>query len=91
MAGSGADRPVALHQIFEAGQLLGPHRAARVHLAGGDADLGAHAELAAVGELGRGVDQDDGAVDPGGEPLGRLGVGGDDGLGVARAVAGDVV
>jgi hypothetical protein len=32
-------------------------------LAGGDADLGAHAELAAVGELRRGVVQHDGAVD----------------------------
>lgn len=58
---------------------------------GGDADLAAEAELTAVGELGGGVDQDDGAVDLGGETLGRLGVGGDDSLGVARAVAGDVV
>ena len=40
--------------------------------AGSDADLGAHAELAAVGELRRGVVQDDGAVQPGQEALGRL-------------------
>ena len=40
-----------------------------MHLAGGDADLGAHAELAAVGELGRGVVQHDGGVDLGKEFL----------------------
>jgi hypothetical protein len=34
-----------------------------VQAPGGDADLGAHAEFAAVGELRRGVVQHDGAVD----------------------------
>jgi hypothetical protein len=43
--------------------LLGPDRAAGMEFVGGDADLGPEAELAAVGELGRGVDQHDGAVD----------------------------
>jgi hypothetical protein len=37
--------------------LLDADRAARVHAAGGDADLGAEAEFAAVGELRRGVVQ----------------------------------
>ena len=32
---------------------------------GGDADLGAEAELAAIGELRRGVVQDDGRIDLG--------------------------
>ena len=68
-----------------------PTGPARVHLAGGDADLGAHAELAAVGELGRGVVEDDGAVDLGEEAIGRRLVVGDDGVGVVRAVALDVV
>jgi hypothetical protein len=36
-------------------QLLDADRAARMHAAGGDADLGAEAEFAAIGELGRGV------------------------------------
>ena len=57
--------------VFERRQLLEADRAARVQLAGGDADLGAEAELAAIGELGRGVVQDDGAVDLGEEALGR--------------------
>ena len=55
-----------------------------------DADLRAHAELAAVGELGGRVDHDDGAVDPVEEGFGRLRVLGDDGLGVLGAMAGDV-
>ena len=36
----------------------------------GDADLGAHAELAAIGELRRGIVQHDRAVDAGEELLG---------------------
>ena len=38
---------------------------------GGDADLGSEAELAAVGELGRGVVQHDGRIDLRQEALGR--------------------
>ncbi len=60
-------------------------------LVGADADLGAQAELAAVVEAGAGVDHDGRAVDLGDEPLGGREVAGDDGLGVARAVTGDVV
>jgi len=54
-----------MHEILEARQLFEADGAARVHLARGDADLRAHAELAAVGELGRGIVHDDGAVDRG--------------------------
>ena len=39
--------------------MLDPDRAARMHTAGGNADLGAHADLAAVGELGRRIVQQD--------------------------------
>src|SRR6201996_2310874 len=60
---SGPDLPAAAHLVFIAGQLFDADRPARMHLAGGDADLGPHAEFAAVGELGRGVDQHDAAVD----------------------------
>jgi hypothetical protein len=62
-----------------------------VELAGGDADLRAEAELAAVGELGRGVHQHDRAVDLAEEPFGAAGVLGDDRVGMVRAVAVDVV
>ena len=34
-----------------------------MHLAGGDADFRAHAEFTAIGELGRGVAHQDGAVE----------------------------
>src|SRR5688572_8347604 len=54
---------VAAHDIFEGGELFGADRSARMHLAGADANLGAHAELAAIGELGGGVPQHNGAVD----------------------------
>ena len=42
---------------FTRGQLAEAHRAAGVELLGGDADLGAEAELLAVDEPGRGVDE----------------------------------
>src|SRR5262245_66589620 len=45
----------AAHTILEAGELLDADRAACVEATGGDTDLGAETELAAVGELGRGV------------------------------------
>ena len=61
--------------------------AAGVELVGADADLGAEAELAAVVEAGAGVDHHGRAVDLGHELARRGQVGGDDRLGVARAVA----
>src|SRR5262245_28889094 len=45
--------PRPAHHVLEGGELLDADGAARVQAAGGDADLGAHPELAAVGELGR--------------------------------------
>ena len=54
-------------------------------------DLGPEAELAAVDEPGRGVDHHRRRVHLAHEPLGGGQVGGHDGLGVARAEAGDVV
>src|SRR6478609_10953326 len=58
--------------ILEAGQLFGADRAAGVEFAGGDADFGAEAELAAIGELRRGVMQHDRRVDLVEEFLGRF-------------------
>ncbi len=55
--------PAAAYAIFETGELLDPDRAARMHPPGGDADLGAEAELAAVGELRRGIVQHDRRID----------------------------
>ena len=77
--------PVALDQVLERAQLAQADRAARVQLLRRVADLGAHAELAAVGEARRGVDVDAGGVDAELErPRGR-GVAGHDRLGVARS------
>src|ERR1043166_7322642 len=54
--GSRPGLPCAAHAILEARELFDPHRPARMEAAGGDADLGAEAEFAAVGELRRGVE-----------------------------------
>ena len=48
-----------MNTVFEAGQLLGADRAACVEFSGGDADLGAKTEFAAIGELRRCVMQHD--------------------------------
>src|SRR5690242_17833419 len=55
--------PGAVDAIFEARQLLGADRAAGVEFAGGNSDLRAEAELAAIGELRRGVVQHDRGID----------------------------
>src|SRR5690606_5591935 len=92
-AGSGGSAPglaAALDDELQGGELPQPHRAASVQLLRGDADLGAEAELLAVHEAGGGVDEDRGGVDLLREAAGRPQVGGDDGLAVAAAVAGDV-
>src|SRR4051812_43471521 len=57
------DLPRAADAVLEAGELLDANRPARVQPAGGDADLGAEAELAAVGELCRSIVQHDRGVD----------------------------
>src|SRR5262245_9100379 len=88
--GSRPDLSRAAHAILEAGELLDADRPARMEAAGGDPDLGAEAELAAVGELGRGVVQHNGGIDLAQELFGRALVLGDDGLGVVRAVALDM-
>src|SRR5689334_7241121 len=51
--------PGPVHAIFEAGELLGADGAAGMEFAGGNADLGAEAEFAAIGKLRRGVMQHD--------------------------------
>src|SRR5262245_61984648 len=68
---SRADLPGAADAVLEAGELIDADRPTGVHLAGSNADLGAEAELAAVGELGRGVVQNDRRVDLVEEFLGR--------------------
>lgn len=52
-----ADVTVADDDVLGRGHLRQTHRAAGVQLLGADADLGAEAELSAVGEPRRGVDQ----------------------------------
>src|SRR5256885_7977321 len=55
--------PGAVNAVFEARQLLGADRAAGVEFAGGNPDLRAEAELAAIGELCRCVVQHDRGID----------------------------
>src|SRR5262245_2710189 len=81
------DLPRAAHAILEAGQLLDADRAARVEAAGGDADLRAEAELAAVGELRRGVVQDDRGIDLAQEFLRSNRILRHDRIGVVRAIS----
>ena len=66
-----ANLAAAAHHVFVGGELLDAHGPARMKAVGGDADLRAHAELAAIGELRRGVVQHDGAVDALEESLAR--------------------
>src|SRR5918911_259587 len=62
-ARSASHLAVAFDQVLGRAQLAQPYRAAGVQLLRRVADLGAHAELAAVGEARRGVDVDAGSVD----------------------------
>src|SRR3546814_20064011 len=80
----------ATHLVLVAGQLLGANGAAGVQLAGGNADLGPPAELAAVGELGRGVVHHDAGIDLVQEAGRGHCVLGDDGLGLMEAVTIDM-
>src|SRR5690606_13853180 len=82
---SGPDLAAAMHAILVARELRGADRPARMNLTGRDADLGTHAELAAVGELRRGVVDHDRAVELVQESLGSGCVGGDDRIGMRRA------
>jgi len=61
MSGPGLAR--AQDAILEGRELLDADRAAGMQAAGGDADFSTEAEFAAVGELGRGVVDGDGAVE----------------------------
>src|SRR5204862_2462795 len=88
---SGAHLAVAADEVFVGGQFGGADRPSRRQPLGRDADLGPHAELAAIGKLGRGVDQHDRALDLAQEPLGRGVVLGHDRIGVVRAVMVDVI
>src|SRR5665213_390108 len=78
--------PGAVDAVFETGQLLGAHGPAGMKLSGGDADFGAEAEFAAVGELGRCVVQHDRRIDLVEEFAGSIRVFGHDRIGVVRTV-----
>src|SRR5262249_7274530 len=80
------DLPRTAHAIFEAGQLLDADRTARVKTASGDADLRAKPDLAAVGELRRGVVQHDRGIALAQELPRRGGILAHDRIGVVRAV-----
>src|SRR5882757_7439552 len=82
--------PGAVNTVFEAGQLVRTDRTAGVEFAGGNADFGAEAELAAVGELGRCVVQNDRRIDLVEKFAGGTFVLGHDRIGVMRAVIVDM-
>src|SRR5690349_6172534 len=82
--------PGPVHAVFEAGELLGADGAAGVEFASGNADLGAEAELAAIGKLRRGIMQHDRRVHLVEEFLRGRRILGHDRVGVARAVILDV-
>src|SRR5262245_42360607 len=86
----GSDLTGAADDVLVARELGGADGPARVNLARRDADLGAHAELAAVGELRRCVVHDDRAVELVQEAFGRRRVLRDDRVRMRRAVAADV-
>src|SRR3954465_131720 len=88
---SGTDLAVALDQVLERAQLAQADRPAGVQLLRRVADLGAHAELAAVGEPRRRVDVDARGIDAQLERASGRGVAGDDRLRMTRAVRVDVL
>src|ERR1700680_885481 len=82
--------PGAVNTVFEAGQLFGADRAAGMEFTGGNADLGAEAEFAAVSELGRGVMKHDRRIDLVEKFARGAFVVGHDRVGVMRAVIVDM-
>src|SRR5260221_13519855 len=74
---------VAADDVLVGSQLAQADRATSVQLLGRVADLGAHPELEAVGEAGRGVGVDNGGVDARREPRNGLFGTADDRLRVA--------
>ncbi len=89
-ARSRPDLPRTVHAVLEGGELIDPDRTARVEAPRGDADLGAEAELAPVGELGRGIVQHDRGIDLREKRFRSRLIGGDDRIGMVRAVTFDV-
>src|SRR5260221_12390932 len=79
---------VAADDVLVGSQLAQADRATSVQLLGRVADLGAHPELEAVGEAGRGVGVDNGGVDARREPRNGLFGTADDRLRVAGGGAG---
>src|ERR1700716_2378909 len=82
---------VAPHDVLVGGELAQRHGAACMQLLRGDPDLGAEAELGAVGEPGGRVHDDGAVVARVGEPLRRREIAGEDRLGVTRPEPVDVV
>ena len=82
---------IAADDIFERGKLLNANRSAGMHFTCGNTDLGTHAKLTTIGELGRGVMDSDGAIDAIEENLSCRRIIGDDGVGMFGAMPIDVI
>src|SRR5262249_3466101 len=85
------DLSAAPYHVLIATQFLQATRPTRVVFVGADADLGAQAELIAVIEARARVDHDRRRIDRCGEAPRRVGVAGDDRVGMLRAVTGDML
>ena len=86
-----ADLTGAVDDVFIGAKLLQTHGAPGVELLGGDAHFAAQTEFSAVGEPGGGVDINCGAVHALTEQPGGPVIAGDNGLGMAGGVLGDMV
>src|SRR4051794_5350684 len=82
---------VAGDDPFVGGEVGGAHGAAGVEFVGADADLGAQAVFAAVGETRRGVDHDAGGIDALREAIDVALGGAEDRVGVMTAKRVDVI
>src|SRR5262245_32676006 len=91
LIGSGSDLSVTDADPFIRRQFLKSHRAARTDLVRADADLGAHAEFAAIGETGGSIPIDRRRIDLKQELPRVLLAFCDDAIGMRRTVAIDVV
>ena len=87
----GGDMALTAQPVAVGNQTLQPNGAPGGHGLGGDAYLGAEAVAEAIGKAGGAIEVDAGAVYRSQEAVGQRGIPGADGIGVALAVAGDVI
>ena len=85
------DHTIASDTVLIGRELAQGHGAASVDFIGGDADFCAEAELFSIGQTAGNVVKNAGAIDVGEKCLRGSDIGGDDAIGVMRAVVVDVL